>query len=475
MKSNLWRIAYLLPRQPGDFELNSLHLYYAGGRIDEGALLTSSHAPAVGTLTDLQQASPGAACVFARESVMSAGFYLQWSFAAEVEIDAFRVAAEGDFPGFVFMAFVAGRWKAASGGVSGADGLTASSLSAVLPLYERLGVAGASLYLPGDSKRDAVTGVDWTLPAGAQIQDDVNRSGLATLMVGLGTSVSYPNAVPEFTNWVGGNLTIEGKVYLRKAATSDAGISLFTYCGDETGSIVYWSFGPNAIGGLVFYFWSGALNLFSTPPGVVPFEQLCDIALVISGTQLRFFVNGSRVHTATRLNTPVGGDNAYPVRINYPGNTGAISTGEFAISDLVYTPSAKYDADYLVQPVWQPKKSIVTLFDAVDVSHSAAVPTFSTRLISIKTARDVEVGGPGTIYGTTKTKGTPSNTPAKARVVLLHQRSKLPVRETWSDPITGAFAFTGIDTTQQFLTLAEDAAGNFRPVAASRLVPEVAP
>jgi hypothetical protein len=32
-----------------------------------------------------------------------------------------------------------------------------------------------------------------------------------------------------------------------------------------------------------------------------------------------------------------------------------------------------------------------------------------------------------------------------------------------------------LNHTQSFLTLAEDAAGNFRPVAASRLVPEVAP
>ena len=87
-------------------------------------------------------------------------------------------------------------------------------------------------------------------------------------------------------------------------------------------------------------------------------------------------------------------------------------------------------------------------------------------------ARDVEVGGLGTIYGTTKTKGTP-NTSTRARVVLQHQRSKLPVRETWSDPVTGAFVFSGIDTNQQFLTLAEDAAGNFRPVAANRLTPEV--
>ena len=89
-------------------------------------------------------------------------------------------------------------------------------------------------------------------------------------------------------------------------------------------------------------------------------------------------------------------------------------------------------------------------------------------------ARDIEFGGPGTVYGTTKTKGMP-NLPTKARVVLLHQRSKQPVRETWSDPVTGAFVFSGIDTSQQFLALAEDAEGHFRPVAANRLTPEVLP
>ena len=110
------------------------------------------------------------------------------------------------------------------------------------------------------------------------------------------------------------------------------------------------------------------------------------------------------------------------------------------------------------------------------VAASGPVQAQSSGLMSVvAVARDVETGGVGRIFGTTKAKGAPSNLPTKARVVLLHQRSKLPVREVWSDPITGDFAFEGIDTRQEFLTLAEDAAGNFRPVAASRLVPEVAP
>lgn len=112
---------------------------------------------------------------------------------------------------------------------------------------------------------------------------------------------------------------------------------------------------------------------------------------------------------------------------------------------------------------------------AAQIAASAPVPAFSTRKApALAMARDTEFGGAGTIYGTTKIKGA-TNVPAHARIVLLHQRSKALVRETWSDPVTGAFAFTGIDINQQFLTLAEDAAGNFRPVAASRLVPEVAP
>ena len=60
-------------------------------------------------------------------------------------------------------------------------------------------------------------------------------------------------------------------------------------------------------------------------------------------------------------------------------------------------------------------------------------------------------------------------------MVLLHQRSKLLVRETWSDPDTGDYSFDGLDVRQEFLALAEDAAGNFRAVAAQRLLPGGAP
>lgn len=107
---------------------------------------------------------------------------------------------------------------------------------------------------------------------------------------------------------------------------------------------------------------------------------------------------------------------------------------------------------------------------------SAPVGPLSMVLDSLANAvADLEFGGAGRVYGTTEVKGSPANAPRKARVRLVRDRDGLLVRETWSDPDTGAFAFTGLDTTQKFTALASDSLGEFRPIAADRLAPEVTP
>ena len=123
----------------------------------------------------------------------------------------------------------------------------------------------------------------------------------------------------------------------------------------------------------------------------------------------------------------------------------------------------------MVRPL--PPPDVIGLSRAAVACSASVGDMFVGAVPGAAMVRDVEFGGAGRIFGTTKSKASPSNLPTKARVVLLHQRSKLLVRETWSDPDTGDYSFDGLDLRQEFLALAEDAGGNFRAVAAQRLLP----
>lgn len=109
------------------------------------------------------------------------------------------------------------------------------------------------------------------------------------------------------------------------------------------------------------------------------------------------------------------------------------------------------------------------------VATSAPLAASRMVLTQGQLVRDTQYGGRGRIFGTTKLKGTPDNLPVMSRVVLHHQRSRLPVRQTWSDPATGEYMFEGVDPAQEYFVMAEDAGGQQRAVAAQRLTPEEMP
>ena len=87
---------------------------------------------------------------------------------------------------------------------------------------------------------------------------------------------------------------------------------------------------------------------------------------------------------------------------------------------------------------------------------------------------DQELGGRGRIVGTVKREGTPP-APVWRRVRLLEEQSGRLVAETWSDPQTGAYAFTWIKLNRPYTVLAYDHTGMFRAVVADSLIPEPMP
>ncbi len=80
--------------------------------------------------------------------------------------------------------------------------------------------------------------------------------------------------------------------------------------------------------------------------------------------------------------------------------------------------------------------------------------------------------GDGIISGTVKRKDTPANIALKRRVRLYRERDGMLVRETWSDPVTGAYTFVGLPRAERYTALAYDYEHNFRAVAADNLAPE---
>ena len=80
--------------------------------------------------------------------------------------------------------------------------------------------------------------------------------------------------------------------------------------------------------------------------------------------------------------------------------------------------------------------------------------------------------GTGTVYGTTEIKGTP-DAPLRARVRLIRERDGLVYRETWSDPVTGAYRFDNVDELETYTVLTYHPTRAHGAVVADGIIPEV--
>lgn len=113
---------------------------------------------------------------------------------------------------------------------------------------------------------------------------------------------------------------------------------------------------------------------------------------------------------------------------------------------------------------------------AIVLSGGASAPA-GPVLPPAAISRDMQDGGAYCIYGTTALDGTPLDTPVRRRVQLYNQRDGRLIRETWSDPTTGAYRFDGVlcgDGTRYFVATFDDA-GDKRAVIADNLTPEAMP
>lgn len=93
----------------------------------------------------------------------------------------------------------------------------------------------------------------------------------------------------------------------------------------------------------------------------------------------------------------------------------------------------------------------------------------------IHTTRDLsDLGGNGRIAGAVNVDSSPDY-PVWRRVRLFDRRDNRLVRETWSDPVTGAYAFEHINPDRQYVVIAYDHSGVYNAEVLDALTPELMP
>ena len=203
------------------------------------------------------------------------------------------------------------------------------------------------------------------------------------------------------------------------------------------------------------------------------------LAVCHDGTTTNIFVDGVIDGSSTSISYPVpptyfvGG-----VTIGYDDtSSGFVFTGK--LDELRYVLNfALFTADFsasLPSGEYSNPPSISAKVLANSASTNKSVITLPNvnpiALITIPSLKDLVYGGKGTISGTVEEQSVPTDNFLHRRVRLSQDRDSIPIREVWSDKVTGTFSFSNIDETQKYSTIAYDYLHNYRAVVADNLTP----
>lgn len=126
-----------------------------------------------------------------------------------------------------------------------------------------------------------------------------------------------------------------------------------------------------------------------------------------------------------------------------------------------YAVLGYYSVNWPYQVADSPDPSIV--YGQVRLAGSVVFPEGSM-------SNDIRWGGFYLVAGTVSEAGAP-NVPLHRQVFLLRERGLMPIRATWSDPLTGAYSFDNISGDYQYTVLSYDYAHDYRAVVADNISP----
>ena len=465
MAATAWRLTGIVMPQGQDLRVRAARVFADGTDVTASAEVSSSVPPVSGSLTDLSD-DGSTECVWAAQQVRQPGFWIQWAFAAPVQVSSLQLDGVDCY-------------AAVMGG--GAD-----ALSVVIPGTQ----TGVEIGELAWSARNAISKGPvgyWSLTDhGASQPDEIGtRTGVRTggAVVSAQIAIGGPEAfdplgvglirVPNVAGIDGGAFT----VVIDFQYTESANKVLLEHGSDNRGWTVQSTTGAlaNSFGGP-----AGCLMIHigtSTDPWLTNIAvndgKPHRLTLVVAngGAAVVYIdgINRTRRGGAGAIYPPAY--NTAHIDVGSRGGVGGLADGgklaHFALFDRALTRQEVADISSGVQ--WP------IMARPVALTRLSALPPLpqglhATSDLSAKRCVDMEFGGQGRFYGTVSDDKTRAM--LQRRVRLHRSRDGMLVRETWSKA-DGSYAFTGINERYEYDIEAWDHEKNYFTTVANNQLPEV--
>ena len=422
-----WRIVGVQTVAGGDLELSELQWFDGPLRIDAGAAIASSHAPASGTLASLQDGSLATACRFNGADIRTPGFYLLWDFGSAQKVNSLRIATVE---------------------------LSRSLLRCTLQ-YSTDAIAWQGA-VPIQDVISPTTGVLGDAVVWRQFPASMNPDDMGT-----GSSISGDVVSGQYNGY-----SLRG--YAAEGASCQFEVSAISHyyvaVGVGTSAAALWEEPGGNLNSWGFWLATGEKRYGgrgSNPTGAVSTASV--VGVVVRNGNFEIYVNGvSRGTLFSGLPEDVK-----PMICLYATSGGWSAKVNLGRTAFLYPISGATAWAGVEYGLAAPRIVAPSADSAVQIAARAPVPTHSTPLTPrLQLARDVEHGGLGRVYGTVKEKNLPANTPLRRRVFLVDQRSRLVVRETWSDAATGDFEFQFVKDGIKWFVYSLDHEGHYASTSA---------
>jgi len=495
-----WRLVGFSVPGNGPLELSEARIYAAGVLADETATLSCTFSPTTGALADLRDGFTTGSVSWLLSAHSSAGFALVWDFGAGQGVEYAQLqlgacGAAGTFPlDLMFQYSDDGQvWLTHQSysaiAFPGPQSVTHTPWTEGDPVFDKV-----KLLLHGDGANGSsvftdVCGHTVTPVGDAHISTAQTTTGGSVMAFdGAGDCLTIPSST-DFD--LGTLYTVEVWIYPRSISSNFGIVHRGFYTTTNylwTGAFAFstrWLGGSDAFLRVAFYATSNETEQYVDIPNAFLEGAWTHFAVTREGTVGKVWINGALAGTRTGLLTPDASNQ--PLKIGLWDYSAGAEYFNGYLQDLRITVgAARYSGNFTPPATRLPGPLDTGLTSGALLPRmrqhlqpqrylpTAAQPAgTATGHLREHTFFDAYHGGTGIIYGTVKEQHAPANTPWRRRVLLIDERSRVAVRETWSDAVTGNYEFRGIREGVKYTVLSYDHTGQYGAAVGDNITPEI--